>query len=853
MNTRMSYRRLVLTSLVALVMGCAALACAPPPDTTPPTITDFTISPRVGGFWSDGVVYYWIRGVATVSVTADAGAGDTVHDIGCTATAGAVTDGAYNPTTPAQVRSRTFTLDVTGLSHGTDFWVKVTATDSHNNTTNPEDHKLRNRVHAIDIQGQPPVTIGLAVEYPARSGAEVQPGADVCNAVQPRFRINIPWPRIDPAKDAVEFVMQEAPNPPYQPEQPWHPGQREQSEHGLGDYEQVFTPQGKTLLYTWDTGGMIWPHYHFTQYKHNGLWNERGTFKYHWWWEPAYQGNPITSRGISTEPAPNPPPGPWTVIEPLPVTARNVTITSATASGGVGGGDYWLFDPDAPNLPLVVTYETDKLLNETATTTLKVYSADRSDDTPLREITGSATTDAASQQIAWDGTVNGQLVPKGIYVFDLHVGAQGSPYQPESGLGDSDDHKSERTRIASAGATTVGWDENAGTTRVRFTYRLEDDDSQPAASGEIRVYRPDFSVHGTYPCNSLAPGQDHSADLGIAIDLLGTWRFVLCVIDNHETAHKGHRNRATLPRSASLTVQVDIRQGANTITDQTQDTIVGRNIALEGVVLPAGMTVTHQWTVAGKRIAYYAANQNSATVTPLSDLTSSSVSYYWLDGGEGREVVYAPIVNGHQFSVKTTFNVKTPSGQVYKATGTIGIDSPVQTLVEYGEPADIPGVRFDLVTFSEPAGFAGGATAWWQVINSTERWRYDCGGAWLAAGSLLCDLPFPYSTDAYSDDSPGQVFESTSYYYAIDDTFSTYLMYKPTGSAAIWVPVVKEEWGWHATTHHDILWWLDSSRKDEPSGSSWPDPPNGPATPVRSTGSGSGERPGERRLWLSAP
>jgi hypothetical protein len=101
MNTRMSYRRLVLTSLVALVMGCAALACAPPPDTTPPTITDFTISPRVGGFWSDGVVYYWIRGVATVSVTADAGAGDTVHDIGCTATAGAVTDGAYNPTTPA--------------------------------------------------------------------------------------------------------------------------------------------------------------------------------------------------------------------------------------------------------------------------------------------------------------------------------------------------------------------------------------------------------------------------------------------------------------------------------------------------------------------------------------------------------------------------------------------------------------------------------------------------------------------------------------------------------------------------------------------------------------------------------
>jgi len=229
------------------------------------------------------------------------------------------------------------------------------------------------------------------------------------------------------------------------------------------------------------------------------------------------------------------------------VVHKNVTIVSATASGGAGAnGEYWLFDPANPNLPLAVTYETDKLTNEAATATLKVYDANRTGDTPLREITASASTDAAGQQITWDGTVNGQLAEKSIYVFDLHVASTAT------NITDSDDHKSQKTRIASTAAEEVGWDESTGTTTIRFTYRLADDDGQPASSAEIRIYRPDFGLYGAHQCTGLASAQDYSIDVPVVMDEGGVWYFVLCPTDSHHTRDKAHRDRLVVPRNRQV-------------------------------------------------------------------------------------------------------------------------------------------------------------------------------------------------------------------------------------------------------------------------------------------------------------
>jgi hypothetical protein len=121
-------------------------------------------------------------------------------------------------------------------------------------------------------------------------------------------------------------------------------------------------------------------------------------------------------------------------------------------------GDYWLFDPEgySPENPsqLALTFETDKLVNEPATATLKIYDADRQEETPLREITAAATTHGAGQQITRNGKDGGgQLVGKGIYVFDLHVSSDANPL-----ILDSDDHKSQTAGIASTSAEEVGWE-----------------------------------------------------------------------------------------------------------------------------------------------------------------------------------------------------------------------------------------------------------------------------------------------------------------------------------------------------------------------------------------------------------
>jgi len=232
------------------------------------------------------------------------------------------------------------------------------------------------------------------------------------------------------------------------------------------------------------------------------------------------------------------------------VVHKNLTIASATASGGAGtSGDYWLFDPENPNLPLVVTYETDKLVNEAAAATLKIYNADRGGDTPLREITASATTDAAGQQITWDGRVNGQLVEKSIYVFDLHVASTAA------NITDSDDHKSPTLRITSTNSTWTAFDEESGNVTVRMDYNL----TEAGTGASVRAYDPDLQDRGETagPANA----GDNSAYDTVLWNKAGPFRFLISAIEesarDHRHAHRG-APRGALQRNSAKDVSITV-------------------------------------------------------------------------------------------------------------------------------------------------------------------------------------------------------------------------------------------------------------------------------------------------------
>jgi hypothetical protein len=83
-----------------------------------------------------------------------------------------------------------------------------------------------------------------------------------------------------------------------------------------------------------------------------------------------------------------------------------------------------------------------------------------------------------------------------------------------------------------------------------------------------------------------------------------------------------------------------LRDGTD-ITGTTQNVIVGQQINLSLQALPGGTTATNvQWTVPGNPIAGFIATPTTGTVSSLGSLTNSSVTYYWVEGGDGYSLLY---------------------------------------------------------------------------------------------------------------------------------------------------------------------------------------------------------------------
>ena len=284
----------------------------------------------------------------------------------------------------------------------------------------------------------------------------------------------------------------------------------------------------------------------------------------------------------------------------------------------------------------------------------------------------------------------------------------------------------------------------------------------------------------------------------------------------------------TWDKCGSVTVKVIkviIKQGDNDITGQTQDTIVGRNIGLTGVVLPEGTSVTaHQWVIPEKRIENYTADVNSAAVNALegAELQNQSVSYYWVDGGDGRQVTYTATVGGQQSSANTTFNVKRPTSTITCTTGSVAADQDygfsAGWWLHFGKKTTV-GIYFD-TSVTEPPGFTGGDTCWFQTTSSYTR-RYQLNnGDWYKkqnSGTIYDDGPggtFPVPKNFAppdTEDSPGTSLAQQIKRKTASESYSMYFMYKPTGTA-IWVPLRKVDWSWSGdATRNGQNWNLDSS------------------------------------------
>lgn len=263
----------------------------------------------------------------------------------------------------------------------------------------------------------------------------------------------------------------------------------------------------------------------------------------------------------------------------------------------------------------------------------------------------------------------------------------------------------------------------------------------------------------------------------------------------------------------ATTITAKIKQSSTDITNMTTNVIVGQKTSLTAEVLPATVTTSNrQWSIPGETMADYIASNSQASVTPLSSLSGTSVNYYWVDGGDGRQVTFSFTVEGKSFSAMTTFNVKRPTASITTSEGTIGIITSGNLRLQYGNGVT-PGLSFSR-SITIPSGFSG-TTQWVQLVSTLRRRRLNAG-TWqeLSAPVDVLDTTYPYSTSNSTNDSPFLLLTSDYSEVSINEVFDMYLMFTPSGADSRPVPLVKRRWQWTAlATRSGSTWTLVSSSK----------------------------------------
>src|SRR5205085_7415543 len=291
--------------------------------------------------------------------------------------------------------------------------------------------------------------------------------------------------------------------------------------------------------------------------------------------------------------------------------------------------------------------------------------------------------------------------------------------------------------------------------------------------------------------------------------------------DYGELGGSGYGEMGSTEMSATATYkvyQITIKQDGTDITNTSHDVIVGQQINLVAEVKPAGTTISsQQWTIPGNPIANYAVNftcetcATSGTVTQLSSLNSSSETFYWYTGGDNRQVQYSATINGQQYSATATFNVKRPTAQVLATTpGSVAADQADGFwALHFGVPGlgNAHGINFSIQSLTIPTGFSG-TTEWVQLVtNSTRTAQLNTGPQQTLQGSGL-DTLYPYDTGNSTDDSPAQGLDCDHYSaYTVNDQFTMWLMFKPSTTGAIYVPLRKVDWSWNGTANRFFCSW----------------------------------------------
>jgi hypothetical protein len=256
------------------------------------------------------------------------------------------------------------------------------------------------------------------------------------------------------------------------------------------------------------------------------------------------------------------------------------------------------------------------------------------------------------------------------------------------------------------------------------------------------------------------------------------------------------------------------------------------------------------WTNSGTAVGGYTTTVQNGTVIPL-DRTNTTFQLYWIDGtfaGQDLNVtgrIQGVIPQARTFSYKV-FRPRVDSLSATKTTANPEYFRYTGNLAYFwgfGNPADVPGIRFSGTTTMPAVG--GGDIAFIQTANTYRHRTIDdppldgvhlsSGGNWVLDrrpgstepfyGEIGTRIPSGQTGSVNSDDSPGREETAGDLSFQDKTGFMDYLMFRPLGGG-IWVTLAVNSWSidWGINKNQGT-WSLSNSTVPavvSPTGMDWP-------------------------------
>lgn len=278
----------------------------------------------------------------------------------------------------------------------------------------------------------------------------------------------------------------------------------------------------------------------------------------------------------------------------------------------------------------------------------------------------------------------------------------------------------------------------------------------------------------------------------------------------------------------------DQGQGTNTVTSQillngatisTQSPgsiVIGQQATLS---LNTGSTSLNSasWGVGGTTVGSF----SQGPAPPAANFNQKSPSFYWVPTYYGTSnlpaswtasvSVTGQLSNGTSTSASANVTVNAPS---VKVTPTNGKDIWLylqNVSAGAGCGKSVSGDTCMALSPSVgPANGVSGSTQWVQVINSISDSVTTSSGSHqtcsLPGATPALDTSYPYTAAALFTDSPRESYDVQQIDgFTTSSSYSTVLMWKPSATNPIWVPVSSTNWTWGATVTFTNDNWVLSS------------------------------------------